>query len=160
MGVFEIQLPPLRERPEDILVLAQGFLEEIGATIGRPSAGISEDAATLLLSHSWPGNVRELRNTIERALILCHGGLISREHLPSALQPAPAVTMAEAALPPPREARFPSDGVRLDSIEKELVEKALAEAAGNKSRAAKLLGLPRGRLYSLMRRYHLTSARR
>jgi transcriptional regulator with GAF, ATPase, and Fis domain len=157
LSVFEIHLPPLRERPDDILVLAQGFLEEIGRTIGRPAAGISQDAAELLQSHSWPGNVRELRNTIERALILCHGGLITREHLPAALMPAPAETLEEAA---PDDAEFPLGGVRLDAIQRELIEKALVEAAGNKSQAAKLLGLPRGRLYSLMRRYKLTSARR
>ncbi|MEW5916577.1 MAG: sigma 54-interacting transcriptional regulator [Gemmatimonadota bacterium] len=157
LGVFEIHLPPLRERPEDILVLAQGFLEEIGNTIGRPAAGISEDAAEVLVEHSWPGNVRELRNTIERALILCHGGLITREHLPAAVIPAPVETMADAT---GDAATFPLGGVRLESIQRELVEKALAEAAGNKSQAAKLLGLPRGRLYSLMRRYQLTDARR
>jgi len=157
LGVFEIHLPPLRERREDILVLAQGFLEEIGQTIGRPSAGISEDAAEVMSRHGWPGNVRELRNTIERALILCHGGLITREHLPSSLFPPQAATLAEAA---PQAPGFPSGGVQLEAVERELIEKALVEAGGNKSRAAKLLGLPRGRFYSLLRKYHLTTARR
>jgi len=158
LGVFEIHLPPLRERPEDVLVLAQGFLEEIGSSIGRPSSGISEDAAALLREYSWPGNVRELRNTIERALILCHGGLVTREHLPASLVPAPAVTVAEAVAADPDG--FPTGGVQLEAVERDLVEKALAQAGWNKSRAAKLLGLPRGRLYSLMRRYGLTDARR
>ncbi len=158
LGVFEIHLPPLRERPEDILILANGFLEEIGSSIGRPSSGISEDAAVLLREYAWPGNVRELRNTIERALILCHGGLITREHLPAALVPAPVTSVAEVMAPD--APGFPRGGVQLEDVARDLVEKALAQTAWNKSKAAKLLGLPRGRLYSLMRRYGLTDARR
>jgi Nif-specific regulatory protein len=158
LGVFEIHLPPLRERRSDILLLARGFLEELGEGMGRPAAGISEDAAELLLAHPWPGNVRELRNAIERALILCHGGLITGEHLPVSLVPPPVVALAEVAADD--EAGFPRGGVQLDAIARDLVEKALAEARGNKSQAAKLLGLSRGKLYSLMRRYRLTDARR
>jgi len=157
LSVFEIHLPPLRERPTDILVLAQGFLEELGSSIGRPAAGISEDASAVLLAHTWPGNVRELRNAIERALILCHGGLITRDHLPLSVMPAPATSIREAAS---GDADFPLGGVQFEEVARELVEKALLESGGNKSRAAKLLGLSRGRLYSLLRRYHLTTARR
>src|SRR5262249_28422732 len=83
LRVFEIALPPLRERREDILPLAEAFLEEIGKTVGRPSAGISKQARDALFAYSWPGNVRELRNAIERAIILADGGLITAEHLPS-----------------------------------------------------------------------------
>ena len=88
LGVFEIVLPPLRERPDDILVLAEAFLDEIGRGVGRPAAGLSKDARDRLLSHPWPGNIRELRNAIERAVILCEGGLVTGEHLPMA-SPAP-----------------------------------------------------------------------
>src|SRR5439155_9919411 len=81
LRVFEIRLPPLRERRQDILAMAEVFLEEIGSTVGRPAAGISREAHEALLSYPWPGNVRELRNALERATILCDGGLITVEHL-------------------------------------------------------------------------------
>src|SRR5207247_9426469 len=85
LRVFEIRLPPLRERREDILPMAEAFLEEIGQMVGRPAAGISRDAHDALLSYPWPGHPRELRNALERATILCDGGLITVEHLPIGL---------------------------------------------------------------------------
>jgi len=81
LDVFEIHLPPLRERPEDILPLCGAFLEEIGRALGRPPAGLSREAKPVLLGYGWPGNARELRNVLERASILADGGLITREHL-------------------------------------------------------------------------------
>ena len=82
LGVFEIALPPLRERLDDVLELADAFLAEIGETVGTPAAGISREARDQLLAYAWPGNVRELRNAIERAVILADGGFIRSEHLP------------------------------------------------------------------------------
>jgi Nif-specific regulatory protein len=160
LSVFEITLPPLRERPEDILLLAEAFLEEIGRTVGRPAAGVSKDARDRLLTHPWPGNVRELRNAIERAVILCEGGLITGEHLPMALAAAP-----RSPAPPPVSAvtpptAIPPEGVKLEAIERELIQKAMAQAQNNKSEAARLLGLARGQLYSRLKRYGLTRARR
>jgi len=157
LGVFEIHLPPLRERPEDIVELAEAFLEEVGASIGRPAAGLSEAAREQLLVHSWPGNVRELKNAIERAVILCHGGLVTREHLPITVARPAAERVAIAA---PAAETFPVEGVALDDVERELVRKAMAKAGQNKSQAAKLLGLSRGQLYSLLRRHGLTDAKR
>ena len=95
MNVFAIHLPPLRERRDDVLALSEAFLEEIGRSIGRPPAGISRDARDRLMDYHWPGNVRELRNILERAAILCEGGLITTAHL--ALTPPPAA-------PPPTRA--------------------------------------------------------
>jgi transcriptional regulator with GAF, ATPase, and Fis domain len=156
LSVFEIALPPLRERPEDILPLAEAFLKEVGDSVGRPAAGISEDARDQLSRHAWPGNVRELRNAIERAVILCEGGLVTGEHLP--------ITVAARRSRPTPDTRpidsFPASGVKLDEIERDLVQKALANAGNNKSQAARLLGLPRGQFYSLLRRHGLTEARR
>ena len=157
LGVFEIHLPSLRERPEDILILAEAFLEEFGRSVGRPAAGLSEEAREQLLTHAWPGNVRELRNAIERAVILCQGGLIRREHLPISVSRLTPVRVAMAA---PQAAEFPIEGVPLETVERELLEKAMAKAGNNKSQAAKLLGLSRGQLYSLLRRHGLTQARR
>jgi DNA-binding NtrC family response regulator len=161
LGVFEIHLPPLRERPEDILVLAEAFLAEIGESVGRPAAGLSEDAREQLLAHDWPGNVRELRNAIERAVILARGGLVTREHLPRpvAARPGAAAAMAAGVAAGERRA-LPAEGVRLAEVERELLVQAMANAKQNKSQAAKLLGLSRGQLYSLLRRHGLSDARR
>jgi two-component system response regulator HydG len=147
LHVFEIALPPLRERPEDILTLIESFLQELGAAIGRPPAGLSREARERMLAYSWPGNVRELRNAVERAVILCEGGLITSEHLPIALDAAPPRAAAHMALP--------RAGLHLDEVEKDLVEKALAQARYNKSKAARLLGLTRAQLYTRLAKYGL-----
>jgi transcriptional regulator with GAF, ATPase, and Fis domain len=151
LGVFEIVLPPLRERREDILELADSFLEEIGLTVGRPAAGIARDAREQLARYHWPGNVRELRNAIERAVILADGGDIRSEHLPvTAPRPAPG-----AAADLNGVAAFPAGGVNLEAIERSLVVKALTQARHNKTRAAKLLGLTRAQLYTRIEKYGL-----
>ena len=89
-------MPPLRERPEDILPLSEALLSEIARGFGRPPAGVSRDARERLLAYHWPGNVRELRNALERAAILCEGGLITSEHL-SLTGPRPASPRAPRA---------------------------------------------------------------
>jgi transcriptional regulator with PAS, ATPase and Fis domain len=150
LGVFEIALPPLRERSQDIMPLAEAFLVEIGETVGRPAAGIAADARDQLMTYAWPGNVRELRNAIERAVILADGGVIRGEHLP--LSPLrTAESGAGGAVPD----RIPAGGVNLESIERALVLKALTQARYNKTRAAKLLGLTRAQLYSRIEKYGL-----
>jgi DNA-binding NtrC family response regulator len=150
LSVFEIRLPPLRERREDILPLAEAFLEEVGPAVGRPAAGISRQAHEALLSYPWPGNVRELRNALERATILCDGGLITLEHLPMALgQPAASPTHPENA------GAFPPGGVNLETVERDLIAKALEEAGSNRSRAARLLGITRSQLYYRMQKHGL-----
>ena len=151
LGVFEISLPPLRERLEDVLELADTFLEQIGETVGKPAAGITRDAKDQLLGYSWPGNVRELRNAIERAVILADGGYIRSEHLPVTAPRQPSTTAAE----PAGAAALPPGGVNLEAIERSFVIKALRQARHNKTRAAKLLGLTRAQLYSRIEKYGL-----
>src|SRR5262245_47583284 len=149
LGVFEIELPPLRDRAEDVLELADTFLREIGETVGRPAAGFEREAKRDLLTYPWPGNVRELRNAIERAVILADGGYIRSEHLP---------VNATRRTPSPVDAGstpLPAGGVNLDAIERSLVVKALNQARHNKTRAAKLLGLTRAQLYSRIEKYGL-----
>jgi transcriptional regulator with GAF, ATPase, and Fis domain len=154
LNVFEIHVPALRERPEDVLVLAEFFLEDLGRTMGRPAAGISREAREWLLEHSWPGNARELRNTIERAILLCDGGLITRRHLPAV--PRESVhTSTTVALVPASGAALPAGGVDLEAVERNLVERALGQSRGNKSKAARLLGLTRAQLYSRIEKYGL-----
>jgi two-component system response regulator AtoC len=163
LSVFGIHLPPLRERPEDILPLTEMFLAELGPAVGRPVPGVSREAKDLLLSYPWPGNVRELRNALERAAILSDGGLITAADLPisvtrqdsqtarAASRAATAVLGATAATTP----FLPSEGVDLDSLERDYVREALKKARFNKSKAAKLLGLTRAQLYSRIEKYGL-----
>jgi transcriptional regulator with GAF, ATPase, and Fis domain len=153
LGVFEITLPPLRERLDDVLELADAFLAEIGETVGRPAAGISREAREHLLTYAWPGNVRELRNAIERAVILADGGFIRSEHLPVNAPRAIAARTDEAPSGP-----LPSGGVNLEAIERSLVVRALTQARYNKTRAAKLLGLTRAQLYSRIEKYGLAES--
>jgi transcriptional regulator with GAF, ATPase, and Fis domain len=147
LAVFEIPLPPLRDRGDDILLLADAFLAEIGRSVGRPAAGVSADVKSTLVSYPWPGNVRELRNALERAVILCEGGLITREHLPLDLV---------SAAPPPRgmspTAQTPDT---LAAAERDMILQALARSGNNKSKAARLLGLTRAQLRSRIEKHQI-----
>jgi transcriptional regulator with GAF, ATPase, and Fis domain len=167
LRVFEIELPPLRDRREDILPLANAFIEEIGPAVGRPAAGISRQAHEALLTYLWPGNVRELRNVIERASILCDGGLITLDHLPVGIGSAPsAAAVAVAAAPPDghatiaASAAFPPGGVNLETVERDLIAKALQETRNNRSRAARLLGISRSQLYYKIQKHGLETVAR
>jgi transcriptional regulator with GAF, ATPase, and Fis domain len=151
LRVFEIRLPPLRERREDVLPMAEAFLEEIGSAVGRPAAGISREARDALLAYPWPGNVRELRNALERATILCDGGLITVEHLPIGVdRPARA-----SASVPGNTGLLPAGGVNLEVVERDLIAKALQETRNNRTRAARLLGITRSQLYSRIQKHGL-----
>ena len=152
LHVFEITLPRLRDRPEDIFALSQAFLQDIGKSFGRPPAGISREAREILLQYHWPGNVRQLRNTLERAAILCEGGLITGEHLSLQTPPRPVPVSAPVAVPAGATAAGPPAG-DLQSMERAAIEKALLEARHNKSKAAKILGLTRTQLYVRLRKY-------
>jgi transcriptional regulator with PAS, ATPase and Fis domain len=153
LQVFEIQLPPLRERPEDLIPLSEAFLADLGQGFARPPAGMSREARERLLEYPWPGNVRELRNVLERAAILCEGGLIGAEHLtlpaPRSVRPGPA---ADAPTSQAAPARSSAD---LERAEREMVERALKDARYNKSKAARALGLTRTQLYVRLRRHGL-----
>jgi transcriptional regulator with GAF, ATPase, and Fis domain len=144
LQVFDIPLAPLRSRPADILPLSEAFLDEIGRSFGRPPAGLTRDAKDALLQHEWRGNVRELRNTLERAAILCEGGLITAQHLSlrATERPAGAAT------------------TDLRIVERETIETVLRETGGNKVKAAKRLGLSRTQLYVRLRKYGLDSGAR
>jgi transcriptional regulator with GAF, ATPase, and Fis domain len=155
LNVFAIHLPPLRHRRDDVLPLSETFVAEIGRSLGRPPAGISREARQALLDYHWPGNVRELHNVLERAAILCDGGLIAAEHLalrpPST--PAPATSSAAPAPPPvPQPAGAAGD---LRSVERAMIDQALKDAHYNKSAAAKALGLTRAQLYVRLRKHGL-----
>ena len=139
LQVFEIRLPPLRERPEDILPLTAAFLDDIGRSFGRAPAGLTREAREALLTHPWRGNMRELRNVLERAAIVSEGGLITPEHL--------AIDLSH------RAPESPATDVK--TMERRLIERVLKETKGNKSRAAKRLGLTRKQLYGRLALYHI-----
>jgi transcriptional regulator with PAS, ATPase and Fis domain len=149
LNVFAIKLPALRDRRDDVMPLADAFLAATGRTLHRAPAGISREARTALVEYHWPGNVRELRNVLERAAILCDGGLITTEHL--------ALGPAAPAPPPPRESAAPAVPAAcsgdLHSMERAMIEQALYRARFNKSRAAKAIGLTRHQLYVRLRKY-------
>jgi transcriptional regulator with PAS, ATPase and Fis domain len=139
LQVFEIAIPPLRDRKSDVLPLADAFLQDIARSFGRPLAGLTADAKRALLEYGWPGNVRELRNALERAAILCEGGLIAPQHL---------------LLPPGRQAAT-AEPTDLNEVERLTIEQVMRETRSNKSKAAKRLGLTRTQLYGRLRKYGL-----
>jgi transcriptional regulator with PAS, ATPase and Fis domain len=139
LHVFEIRIPPLRERKSDLPEFADAFLKDIGRSLVSPPAGLADAAMTALLAHDWPGNVRELRNVLERAAILCEGGLITTEHL-SLYSPRPAASSATTDL---------------GTLERQMIEQVLLETRWNKVMAAKRLGLTRTQLYGRLRKYDL-----
>jgi two-component system response regulator AtoC len=155
LHVFEIRLPPLRERREDVLSLAEDFLTEIGRDFGRPPAGISWEARERLLQYAWPGNVRELRNALERAAIVCGGGLIQAEHLSLAGPRSTSLRTVDAAAGGAIHHAPLNTAADLEAAERAMVEKALRDARYNKSDAARALGLSRKQLYVRLRRFGL-----
>jgi transcriptional regulator with PAS, ATPase and Fis domain len=157
LNVIQIQIPALRERPEDIVPLTRFFIEHYNRKFKRNIEGVSEGAAKLLLSHDWPGNVRELRNAIERAMILEESALIVPASLPiSVSRPdsnAPAGTLP--GMLPPAAVEIPSDGLSLEENERTLLAKALEKTSGNQTQAARLLRITRDTLRYKMKKFNL-----
>jgi len=151
LNVFPIPLPALRQRGEDVLLLAEEFVRELAPKLGKAHAGISQEAKDALLAHPWPGNIRELQNAIERALILSDDGLLTAAQLGLATPiPPPRPAMSPATAAGAGDPRTP-DVHALADLEKQMIVAALREAGGNKSRAAAALGLSRTRFYTRLR---------
>jgi transcriptional regulator with GAF, ATPase, and Fis domain len=137
--VFDICIPPLRDRSGDIPLLAKAFLEEIANSIDCRTEVVSEEAMAMLMAYHWPGNVRELRNVLERAAILCEGGFITPDHL----------SLERAS--PGSQPMAPD----LRAIERRAIEQALRDTGWNKAKAARRLGLTRTQLYGRLRKHEL-----
>ena len=144
LNVVALHLPPLRERGDDVLLLAELFLDRLSAEHGVPRPPLSPELRRALRAHPWPGNVRELRNAVERALLLSGHELEAEQLLPSAAARARDSSRAAAASPLP----FPAP---LDAIERAAAQAMLARFGGNKTSAADALGISRVRLYRLLK---------
>jgi DNA-binding NtrC family response regulator len=144
LSIIQIDIPPLRERGDDVLLLSQHYIDTIGARLKRNKVtGVSAETQEVFRKYDWPGNVRELRNVIERALILEDADQITTEYLPGGLLApthAPATTEAST--------RFvlPEAGISLDEAELSFVRQAIQRSGGNQTRAAELLGISRDQL--------------
>ncbi len=142
LNVVKISMPPLRERVEDVVILAGTFLKEFAGENGRPLKPLTDEALALLRRHPWPGNVRELRTAIEHGVVMSNDSVIDVRHLPASLSgEAPALPAASAPA-----GKIPLAAARefnLHALETSAIRAALAEAQGNRTRAAELLGISR-----------------
>jgi two-component system response regulator AtoC len=169
-----LTIPPLRERPSELAPLIQAFLLSATKQLDRREpVAVSAEAMAVLRGHGWPGNVRELKNVIERAVILCTEREIAPDHLPpqllqksssrAAVQPLRARTVEASApaVPAPTTAPGPRDfQAELKAFERQRLVEALAQCAGNQTRAAKVLGISRRTLVSRLTEFGLTRPRR
>ena len=148
LNTVEIELPPLRERPEDVPALVDHFLDLYARRYGRPAPQLTREARAALFAHDWPGNVRALRHAVERAVILAGEAPLTPEDL--ALGPVAPIRIAPDAV----RAAAPLD-LNLDRVERRLVEEALRKHGYNISAAASELGLSRAALYRRMEKHGL-----
>jgi len=151
LNVVPINIPPLRERSEDVVPLTRFFVEQLTTAMRRPIRSISKDALAMLERYAWPGNVRELKNVIERAIILEESHEILAEHLPEELKPGGRALDLE-----PRFS-LPAGGIDLEQLERDLLMQALDRTRGNKTRAAELLAITRDTLRYRIEKYRLES---
>ena len=150
LHVFEIRMPPLRERLEDLPLLCEAMIRELNQRHQCQVAGVSPEALALLRQQSWPGNVRELRNALERAVILAGSGMLGRQHF-AGLAPA-AREPAGSAAPAPDEIRL-RIGTTVDEAERALIEATLRYTGNNRTRAAAILGISQKTLFNKLREY-------
>jgi transcriptional regulator with PAS, ATPase and Fis domain len=151
LNVIHITIPPLRERPDDIIPMVKFFIDHYNRKFKRNIEGLTPEAERILLAHDWPGNVRELRNAIERAMILEEGSYITPSSLP--IMPSGEVRVAAA---PARPAPDPiEEGLSLEENERLLLLRALEKTGGNQTQAARLLRITRDTLRYKMKKYNL-----
>jgi two-component system response regulator HydG len=157
LAVVSVRLPPLRDRREDVPLLAEAFCLEAAIEQGRPVEGLTPAAREALLRHAWPGNVRELKNAIRHATIFCHGALLEEDDLPEHVRAARGAPKAGAA---PRTLEELQEAKRLATLEVEraFAARLLDEAGGNVAQAARLAGLSRPAFYDLLSRAGLDPA--
>jgi len=143
LNVIEIRIPPLRDRREDIPLLARHFLERLSHELGRDISDFSEGALRLLMDHNWPGNVRELENAVERAMVTCRGRVLDENDFAFLAQNGPLKPWAIPA------------GMTLQEMEKQLIAATLQRTEGNIKEAASILGIDRSTMYEKIKRYEI-----
>jgi DNA-binding NtrC family response regulator len=148
LRVVEIHLPSLRERTGDIPLLAQSFLHEFARENGKPVNDFTADALDWLMNYSWPGNVRELRTAIEHAVVLCRGEKIGTRDLPSSVRSGGVGRLSETQL-------LQRNDLTVQEAEKQLIIRALKETEGNRTLAAKKIGMSRRTFHRKLHTYHL-----
>jgi len=150
LSIIQIDIPALRERGDDVLLLSQYYIDTIGSRIRRKKKiqGLSPEAVEVFRKYNWPGNVRELRNVIERALILEDEDQITTEYLPGGLLAPPRLDPASLSTAQAAVTQFvlPNEGISLDDAELSFVRQAIQRSGGNQTRAAELLGISRDQL--------------
>ena len=147
LNTFQIEIPPLRERKEDIPPLVASFLKQFAEQLGKTEPKITPEAFQKLLDYAWPGNVRELQNAMEYAVVLARENTIGVKELPAEVQLPAALQQAERN-------NHNGPGVQnLDDLERNAIIQALAQCHGNKKKAAQVLGIQRPTLYNKMKRY-------
>ncbi|RMF61698.1 MAG: sigma-54-dependent Fis family transcriptional regulator [Calditrichaeota bacterium] len=155
LKVFQLTLPPLRERKEDIPELIQHFIQSFSNHFRKQVKGITKEAEELLVNYDWPGNIRELRNVIERAVILESDEYIHTESLPVEIRSKPTQKSVRVTSGDFYDIEIPDEGISLAELEKVLLEKALEKTNYNQSKAARLLGITRDSFRSKKKRYKL-----
>jgi DNA-binding NtrC family response regulator len=146
VSVIELHVPPLRDRGDDVVLLAQRILIDLARTAGRRVTGFSPAAMLVLRAYPWPGNVRELRNALEHAVVLGDGALVEPSDLPAAVRAG-----ALAAAPQPEDPDLVRLPASLAALEARAIEAALRATSGNRTRAAALLGINRVTLYKKLK---------
>jgi DNA-binding NtrC family response regulator len=150
LNVLPVQLPPLRDRREDIPLLVQHFLQRLAADNGRGEMSVSQDAMRRLMAHRWPGNVRQLENAVERALAFSKG----RSHID--VQDLPPEVQNQTGIVEGADTWLPEDGIDferyIESVELALIKRSLERTRGNKRQAARLLNLKRTTLIEKLKR--------
>ncbi len=152
LNIFPIYIPPLRERKEDIIPLANHFLRQFALKFGKNMREISDDAKQILLNYQWRGNVRELKNVMERICIMYEGDRLDVEHLPSDIRDGDLLRND-------RKENRSGFLKKLEATERDMLIDALSQTGGNVVQAAKLLGIPRGTLRHKIKKYGLTMAK-
>jgi DNA-binding NtrC family response regulator len=153
LNIFPVTMPALRERPEDIPLLADYLIQQYNRDLHKEVTGVDKMALAVMQAYRWPGNVRELRNTIERAMLMARGGPLTLGDLPVELRMPAAAGRAGQA--PVVDVELGPDGIDIRDVERALIVKALERTGGNQSRAAALLRMSRDQLRYRLRRYGL-----